>query len=342
MIKEAISRVVERQNLSAEEAETVMNEIMGGKCTPAQVAAYVTALRMKGETIDEITGSARVMRAKATPIPSRHRVLVDTAGTGGDGSRTFNISTTAALVAAGAGVPVAKHGGRGVSSGFGSADLMAALGIDIEASPEQVSACLDEVGISFLFAPLLHGAMKYAAGPRREMGIRTVFNIMGPITNPAGAHCQVIGVYGGALTETLARVLANLGSRRAFVVHGSDGLDEVTLSGPTRVSELREGEVRTYDLMPEDFGLKRGSIEACRVTSQEDNVQMTLMVLNGRTGPPRDIVLMNAAVAIYVGEGEESLLKALLAAKNSIDSGGALRKLQAIREFSKRSVSSRE
>jgi anthranilate phosphoribosyltransferase len=289
---------------------------------------------MKGETIEEITGSARAMRAKATPVRSRHRVLVDTAGTGGDGSQTFNISTTAALVAAGAGVRVAKHGGRAVSSRCGSADLMAALGVNIEAPAERLGACLDEVGFAFLFAPHLHGAMKYAVGPRREMGIRTIFNIMGPLTNPAGALCQVIGVYDGALTETLARVLANLGSRRALVVHGSDGLDEVTLTGPTRVSELRDGEVRTYDVTPEDFGLRRGPIDACRVTTPEDNVQMTLMVLNGRTGPPRDIVLMNAAAAIYVGEGARSLREALLAAKESIDSGAALRKLQALREFS--------
>lgn len=336
MIKEALAKVVEGNHLSAEEAETVMNEIMSGLCTPAQIAAYMTALRMKGETAEEITGSARAMRAKATKVPTRHALLVDTAGTGGDGSHTFNVSTTAALVAAGAGVPMAKHGGRAVSSHCGSADLLAGLGVHIELPPERVGACLDEVGFAFLFAPALHASMKYAVGPRRETGLRSIFNVMGPLTNPAGAQAQVIGVYDGALTEVLAGVLKNLGAYRALVVHGSDGLDEITLAGPTRISEVRDGKVRTYELRPEDLGLAAHPIDACRVSSLEDNVQMTRMVLNGRTGPARDIVLLNAAAAIYVAGRTDSLKEAVPPAADSIDSGKALAKLEAVREFTHR------
>ncbi len=336
MIKEALSKVVEGNNLSVEEAEEVMNEIMSGLCTPAQIAAYMTALRMKGETAEEITGSARTMRAKATKISTKHKMVVDTAGTGGDAAHTFNISTTAALVAAGAGVPMAKHGNRAVSSHCGSADVLAALGVNIEIPPERVGACLDEVGFAFLFAPGLHASMKYAVGPRRETGLRSIFNVMGPLTNPAGAQAQIIGVYAPALTEMLANVLKNLGAYRAMVFHGSDGLDEITLAGPTRVSEVRDGQVRTYELTPEDVGLTTHPIDACRVTQLEDNVQMTLMVLNGRTGPSRDIVLLNAAAAIYVSGRTDSLKEALPLAVESIDSGRVLAKLDAVREFTNR------
>ncbi len=336
MIKEAISKVVGGNNLPVELAEEVMNEIMSGLCTPAQIAAYMTALRMKGETTEEITGSARAMRAKATKIPTKHELVVDTAGTGGDGAHTFNVSTTAALVAAGAGVPMAKHGNRAVSSHCGSADVLSALGVNIEIPPERVGACLDEVGFAFLFAPALHASMKYAVGPRRETGLRSIFNVMGPLTNPAGAQSQVIGVYDPALTEMMANVLNNLGVFRALVVHGSDGLDEITLAGPTQVSEVREGNVRSYELTPEGEGLTAHPIDACKVTALEDNVQTTLMVLNGRTGPARDIVLLNAAAAIYVSGRTESLKEAVPLAAESIDSGNALAKLEAVREFSHR------
>ena len=336
MIKEALTKVVAGNHLSAEEAEEVMTEIMGGLCTPAQIAAYMTALRMKGETADEITGSARTMRTKATKIETKHDLVVDTAGTGGDGAHTFNISTTAALVAAGAGAPMAKHGNRAVSSHCGSADVLGALGVDIEISPERVGACLDEVGFAFLFAPTLHASMKYAVGPRREIGLRSIFNVMGPLTNPAGSQGQIIGVYDASLTELMANVLNNLGAYRALVVHGSDGLDEITLAGKTRVSEVREGKVRTFDLSPEDLGLSAHPIDACKVTALEDNVRTTLMVLNGRTGPARDIVLLNAAAAIYVGGITDSMKDAVAPAVESIDSGAALAKLEAVKEFSHR------
>ncbi len=254
MIKEAISKVVDGENLTEEEAIATMNEIMSGEATPAQIASFITALRLKGETIEEITGCARVMREKATRISTNHPLVVDTCGTGGDGAHTFNISTTAAFVVAGAGVPVAKHGNRSVSSSCGSADVLKALGVNIEVEPDVVSNCINEIGIGFLFAPLLHGAMKYAIGPRREIGIRTIFNILGPLTNPASAQAQVLGVYDGSLTEPLAQVLNNLGSTRVFVVHGEDGLDEITTTTNTRISELADGVVRTYTLSPTEFG----------------------------------------------------------------------------------------
>ena len=247
------------EDLSRGEMTDVMNQIMSGEATDAQIGAFLIALRVKGECVDEIAGAASVMREKATPIVTRHDVIVDTCGTGGDHSGTFNISTTAAFVAAGAGLCVAKHGNRSVTSQSGSADVLGALDVNIEASPETVSRCLDDVGIGFLFAISLHGAMKYAIGPRREIGARTIFNAFAPLTNPAGAKRQVIGVYSAALTETLASVLGTLGSERAFVVHGSDGLDEMTLTGPTKVSELKNGSVSTYDVSPGDFGLAAGS-----------------------------------------------------------------------------------
>ncbi len=333
MIKEVLTKVVEGRDLTIDEAENAMDEIMCGLCTPAQISAYMTALRMKGETADEITGSARAMRAKATPIHTKHGLVVDTAGTGGDAAHTFNISTTAAFVAAGAGVPMAKHGNRAVSSHCGSADLLAALGVNIEIPPEAVGQCLDECGFAFLFAPALHASMKHAVGPRREIGLRSIFNVMGPLTNPAGARGQIIGVYDGGLTELMANVLNNLGVYRAVVVHGSDGLDEITLSGPTRVSEVRDGKVTTTDITPEDLRIDSHPIDACKVSSLEDNVRTTLMVLNGRTGPARDIVLLNAAAAIYVGGKSDSIREAVPLAIQSIDSGEALKKLEDLKRF---------
>ena len=280
-IQEAIAKVIEGEDLSRGEMTDVMNQIMSGEATDAQIGAFLIALRVKGESVDEIAGAASVMREKATPIVTRHDVIVDTCGTGGDHSGTFNISTTAAFVAAGAGLCVAKHGNRSVTSQSGSADVLSALGVNIEASPETVGRCLDDVGIGFLFAISLHGAMKYAIGPRREIGTRTIFNALGPLSNPAGATRQVVGVYSAALTETLAGVLGTLGSERAFVVHGSDGLDEMTLTGPTLVSELKNGSVATYRVSPGDFGLAQASADALKGGDADYNAEITRSILNG-------------------------------------------------------------
>jgi anthranilate phosphoribosyltransferase len=276
---------------------------MEGEATPAQIAAFMTALRIKGETVEEVTGAARIMRQKATRIDARSSVVVDTCGTGGDGRNTFNISTTAAFVVAAAGLTVAKHGNRAISSGCGSADVLEALGVKIDAAPEIVEECLQQIGIGFLFAPKLHGAMKYAIGPRREIGIRTIFNMLGPLTNPAGATAQLIGVYDPRLTEMFAGVLKNLGTKRAFVVHGADGLDEATVTGETRVSELKEGLVTTYNL-------------------------------SGETGARREIVVLNAALAIVAGGKAEGIREGIAVAEACIDSGAALKKLQALIEHS--------
>ena len=329
-MQEAIAKVIDGDDLRRDEMTDVMNQIMSGGATDAQIGAFLIALRMKGESVDEIAGAAAVMREKATPIATKHDVLVDTCGTGGDHSGTFNISTTAALVAAGAGLCVAKHGNRAATSQSGSADVLMALGVNIEASPETVSRCLDEVGIGFLFAPALHGAMKYAIGPRREIGVRTIFNALGPLTNPAGAKRQVIGVYSAALTETLAGVLASLGAERAYVVHGSDGLDEMTLTGPTKVSELKDGSVSTYRVFPGDFGLGEARADALKGGDADSNAAITLSVLKGAEGPARDIALLNAAAAIVAGDKARDLREGILIAAEAIDSGRALAKLEAL------------
>ncbi len=334
MIKEAISRVVAGEDLAREEAAAVMDEVMSGRATDAQIAAFLVALRLKGETAEEIVGSAQVMRQKVTPIRTKQKVVVDTCGTGGDGYGTFNISTAAAFVAAGAGVYVAKHGNRSVSSHCGSADVMEALGINIEISPERMERCLDEAGIGFLFAPLLHGAMKYAIGPRRQIGIRTIFNILGPLTNPAGAKRQLIGVYDAGLTEVIADVLRSLGSEYAFVVHGSDGLDEITLTGPTKVSELAKGEIRTYLVEPEEFGLSKAELKDLLGGSVEENAEIILSILGGRRGPKRDVVLLNAGTTIVAAGGAETIAEGIEIAAESIDSGRALEKLEQLRRLS--------
>lgn len=332
-MREAIRRAVEGEHLSELEAAQAMEEIMEGRATPAQIAAFLAALRMKGETVEEITGFARTMRAKAQAVASRHEVFVDTCGTGGDGQQTFNISTTAAFVVAGAGVPVAKHGNRSVSSRCGSADVLEELGVRVTLSPAEAGRCLDEVGLSFLFAPGFHGAMRHAAGPRQEIGIRTIFNLLGPLTNPAGAPCQVLGVYDGSRVEVLARVLGRLGSRTVYVVHGMDGLDEVSLSGPTLVSRLKDGRVETYTITPEDAGLARQPLAAVRGGGARENARLTLAVLDGEPGPCRDIVLLNAALGIMAGEGAASLREAMERAAESIDSGAARRKLSELVAF---------
>ncbi len=334
MIKEAIAKVVDKVDLSEEEMESTMDEIMSGEATPAQIGSLITALRMKGETVEEITGAARLMRKKAVEIRSSSQSLVDTCGTGGDRSHTFNISTAAAFVVAGTDLKVAKHGNRSVSSQCGSADVLESLGINIEAKKEVVEKCLEEIGIAFLFAPLLHGAMKHAIGPRREMGIRTIFNVLGPLTNPAQAKAQVIGVYDGKLTEPLAQVLGRLGSKHSFVVHGSDGLDEITLTGETRISELKEGEVSTYQIKPEDFGLKTCGKDTLLGGDKQNNANIIQEILKGAKGPRRDIVLLNSAAAIVAGDKAKDFKEGIELARNSIDSGGASEKLKKLIEMS--------
>jgi anthranilate phosphoribosyltransferase len=333
MIREAIAKVIEKRDLTEAEMVSTFEEIMSGGASPAQIGSFITALRMKGETVEEITGAAKVMREKALHIKTKSKAAVDTCGTGGDESGTFNISTTAAFVAAGAGLTVAKHGNKSVSSKSGSADVLKTLGVNIEAEVSHVEKCLDEIGIGFLFAPLLHSAMKFAIGPRREIGIRTIFNILGPLTNPAGARSQVLGVYDHRLTEPLARVLCNLGSTHVFVVHGADGLDEITLTGKTYISELKGGEIKNYEIVPEDFGIKRCKKEELLGGDSEINARITLDILSGRKGPQRDITLLNAAAAITAGGKARDLKDGMAAAAESIDSGMAMKKLDDLRRL---------
>jgi anthranilate phosphoribosyltransferase len=338
IITEAVRALVDRKDLSRIEAAAAMEAIMSGAATNAQIAAFLTALRMKGETVEELIGFAQVMRQKAVKVRTRagevvgatgtdREMLIDTAGTGGDASGTFNVSTATAFVVAGAGLKVAKHGNRSVSSLCGSADVVETLGINIELPPAKVARCVDDVGIGFLYAPLLHTAMKHVMAARREMGIRTVFNMLGPLTNPAGANAQVIGVYAAALTEPLARVLAELGTLRAFVVHGADGLDEVSNTGPSNISEVHEGVVRSSTVRPEDFGLPRASIHDLRGGDRAENAEIIRKVLAGEAGPRRDIVLMNAAAALVVGGKARDFKEGVTLAAESIDSGAAAAKL---------------
>jgi len=323
MLQEAIGRLVRGEDLSREQAAAAMQCLMRGEATQAQIGGFLVALHMKGETIEEITGLAEIMREMATPVQTSRRPLVDTCGTGGDHSGTFNVSTTAAFVVAGAGVAVAKHGNRSATSQCGSADVLEALGVNIEASPETVGRCIDEVGIGFLYARTLHTAMKHVAGPRGELKIRTVFNILGPLTNPARACGQVQGVFDAKLVEPLAHVLANLGSRHAFVVAGSDGLDELTLSGPSIVAEAQGGQVKTYEVTPEQFGLGAADKSEVLGGDAERNAGLLKAVLEGQAGPHRDMVVLNAAPAIIAGEAASDWPAAVEAAKKSIDSGAA-------------------
>ena len=334
MIQEAIRDLIAGADLGRAKMRGVMEQIMSGQATDAQIGAFLVALRIKGETIDEIAGGAEVMREKATPIVTVRPDLIDTCGTGGDDSGTFNISTTVAFVACGAGLAVAKHGTRSISSQCGSSDVLTALGVNVEAAPEKVGECIDEVGIGFLFAIALHGAMKHAVGPRRELATRTVFNILGPLTNPAGAKRQLLGVFDGALTEALAGVLHELGSDQALVVHGSDGLDEITLTGPTQVSELIDGQVSTRQIHPGDFGLQTVSAEALKGGDADYNARILRGVLDGEEGPQRDVVLLNAAAAIVVGGRAEDITAGLEVARESIDSGKARHALDRLVEVS--------
>jgi anthranilate phosphoribosyltransferase len=334
MIKEAIDKAVQKIDLPESEMMAAMEEIMGGEATPAQIGALITALRMKGETVEEVTGAARIMRQKATRVNACATTIVDTCGTGGDKLNTFNISTTTAFVVAAAGIIVAKHGNRAVSSGCGSADVLEALGVNISVDQEIVEECVQQIGIGFLFAPKLHGAMKYAIGPRREIGIRTIFNMLGPLTNPAGATAQLLGVYDPKLTEMFADVLKNMGTKRAFVVHGSDGLDEVTITGETRVAELKDGIIRTYNIHPKDYVGTTYSLDAIRGGDPAVNAQITRDVLSGKPGACRDVVLMNAALAIVAGEKAAVIQEGVEIAADCIDCGAAVKKLQALIEMS--------
>ncbi|MBC8274282.1 MAG: anthranilate phosphoribosyltransferase [Chloroflexi bacterium] len=333
MIKEAITALVSGDPLTVEQAAQVMQEIMEGEATPAQFGAFVTALRLKGETVDEIVGLAKTMRAKAIPV-STEGLVVDTCGTGGDGSHTFNISTAAAFVAAGAGLKIAKHGNRAMSSQCGSADVLEAVGVKIDLNAEQVQRCLKEVGIGFMFAPVFHPAMKYAAAPRREIGIRTVFNILGPLTNPAGAKAQVLGVGDESLIEKLALVLQGLGCQYALLVHGEDGLDEITITGKTHVCELKNGNIKRYTVSPDDFGLSRASSDSIKGGDIKANADFLRNILAGDSGPQRDVVLMNAAAALVVGGKAKTFQQGADIAKEVIDKGNASAKLDQLIEFS--------
>ena len=332
-IRAAIEKLVNRVNLSETETVEVMNQIMTGEATPLQVAAFLTALRMKGETVEEITGAARVMREKAHRVSIGAKTVLDTCGTGGDQKGTFNISTTVAFVLAGAGVNVAKHGNRSVSSQSGSADVLGALGVKVDASKERVEQCIAKIGIGFLFAPLLHEAMKYAVQPRRDIGIRTIFNILGPLTNPAMATHQLIGIYNGELVAMIAHVLNNLGSVRALVVHGLEGMDEISLCGPTKVAELRDGKVKEYTIEPEQFGLKRCRLEELHGGSADQSAAIVRGVLGGKPGPARDVVLLNSAAALYVGASATTIQDGFRLAAESIDSGKARQKLEQLVEM---------
>lgn len=339
-IREAIRRVVDKSDLTEQEMQDVMNEIMGGEATSAQIGSFITALRMKGETIDEIVGAVRVMRQKATFVntgvdTSAGEILMDIVGTGGDGSGTFNVSTTTSFVVAAAGIPVAKHGNRAVSSSCGSADVLEALGVDLSMPAERVAECVKTVGIGFLFAPMLHGAMKHAIGPRREIGIRTIFNILGPMTNPAGANVQLTGVFDCGLTKTLAEVLVRLGMKKTLVVWGEGNLDEMTVTGTTHIAEGKDGRVTTYSVTPEELGLQRATLDQIKggATAMEAADQVR-EVLGGMPGPKLDMVLLNSGGALLAADRVADLKDGVEAAREIISSGKALDKLEQLVSFS--------
>ncbi len=350
MIREAIEKVVKRIDLTEAQMREVFGEIMSGTATYAQIGAFVTALRMKGETAEEITGAARVMREKSIHISAGasavdidrddinidQETIIDTCGTGGSGTNTFNISTTVAFVVAGCGLKVAKHGNRAASSRCGSADVLEALGVKLDVTADMVRRCLLEAGIGFLYAPLFHNAMKYAIEPRREIGIRTIFNLLGPLSNPAGATSQVLGVYDAALTGTMARVLKNLGSKRAFVVYGMDTLDEITITGKTKVAELKNGRIRTYFITPQQFGIKRARLDDIEGGNAKENAGIVMSVLKGERGPRRDVVLLNASAALVAGSVAQDMKAGIVLAAGSIDSGRALGKLMKLIEITNR------
>lgn len=333
MIKDAIAKLADHSSLTEQEAESVMLEIMEGATTQAQIAAYLMGLRLKGETVEEVAGSVRAMRSKAVRIAVRDPLLVDTCGTGGDGAHTFNISTTAAFVVAGAGLTVAKHGNRSVSSKSGSADVLSALGVKIDLPTERVADCINEVGIGFLFAPLYHGAMRHCAVPRHELGIRTILNLLGPLTNPAGATIQVLGVYESRLTSLLGNVLMRLGSQHCFVVHGMDGLDEITLTTKTQISEAKGGVLSNYLLDPAEFGLALVPAKQLAGGTPQENAVITRDILQGRKGPKRDIVCLNVAPALVAGRKAANLQEGFRLAGQVIDSAAAAEKLARLIAF---------
>ncbi len=336
-IKTALTALIEKHDLSHEEMLSVMNQIMRGELTPVQIAGILIGLRAKGETVAEIAAAAQVMRELSTKVPlSGEPNLVDTCGTGGDGAHTFNISTASALVAAAAGVKVAKHGGRSVSSTCGSADVLEALGVNVNLTPEQMAQCVQEIGVGFMFAPNYHSAMKHAAPVRRELGVRTLFNLLGPMTNPAGAPNQVMGVFARDLVPKLAQVLKQLGSHHVLVVHAADGLDEISLGGDTYVAELREGDVSEYTLNPQQFGLDSCASEKLAVHNIDEAKAMLLSVFDNKDGPAKDIVAINAGAAIYVGGAAATLEDGLAKARTAIESGAASAKLNALISYTQR------
>ena len=332
---DAINMVINQTDLDQEQMAGVMRTIMTGGATPAQIGGFLVGLRMKGETVNEITAAARVMRELAEKVASWPEYLVDTCGTGGDASGTFNISTASAFVAAGAGARVAKHGNRSISSKSGSADVLEAAGVQLDITPGHVSRCLEEVGIGFMFAPAHHGAMKHAIGPRREMGVRTIFNVLGPLTNPAGAPNQVLGVFSKELVKPMAKVLKKLDSNHVMVVHAKDGLDEISINRKTWVAELKNGHIREYKIRPGDFGMKRASLDAIRADSVEDSLRIINEVLDNRPGPARDIVCLNAGAAIYTAGVAVSLEQGVALAADSIASGKAREKLRQLVELTR-------
>ena len=335
-IRAALACLVARESLSEADMESVMRQLMEGEATPAQIGALLIALRMKGETVNEITGAVRAMRMFAARVHPRAPVVVDTCGTGGDRRGTFNISTAAALIAAGAGLPIAKHGNRAMSGSVGGADVLEALGVKIDLAPERVAACLDEVGIAFFFAQIFHPAMRYAAAPRRELGLRTMFNLLGPLSNPAGARHQIVGVFAPEWIEPLARALGRLGSVHALVVHGEDGLDEISLAAPTQIAEWRDGAVHSYRITPEEHGFQRCTHHDLDGGDRTTAASIMRGILAGAAGPRLDIAILNAAAAIYVGGFAPSIHAGIDRARDSIRSGRAGQKLAQLIEFTNR------
>ena len=329
-IQDAIQTVINKTDLSKDEMRSVMNNIMTGECTDAQIAGFLVGLRSKGETVDEITAAANVMRELASRVRINHDNLIDTCGTGGDGHNTFNISTTAAFVVAAAGGYVAKHGNRSVSSKSGSADVLETAGVKLELTPEQVAQCVEEIGIGFMFAPMHHSAMKHAVGARKELGVRTVFNVLGPLTNPAGAKRQVMGVFSQDWLEILANVLKNLGSEQVMIVHSEDGMDEISISAPTNIAELKDGEIKYYKIEPEQFGMQRADIGTLAVENVEGSFKVMQAVLDNQGGPTQDIVLLNAGAAIYTAGIEDTLAAGIESARRVIENGSARAKMNEL------------
>ena len=334
MFKENLSKIVKREDLNEEQMSQMITEIFSGDITDAQIGAMMAALATKGETFEELAGAARAMRRKALRIQTSAATVVDTCGTGGDGAHTFNISTTTSFVVAACGVTVAKHGNRSVSSQCGSADLLEALGVKLDTAPEIVEEAVQDIGIGFLFAPLYHGAMRFAAKARKEVGLRSIFNMLGPLTNPAGANCQLLGVYAPELTEMFAHALQLLGAKRAFVVHGHDGLDEISVCAPTRISELKDGLIRTYDISPEQFFSELAEPADLIGGNPAENAQITRNILNGEKGPKRNVVLINASAALVAAGQAEDLKQGIRMAETAIDDGDAAKKMEALIKYS--------